>query len=68
MKKKPQPSKKRQQPTVRKQEAGPNWTIITLIAVGVVLAAAGGGGAWWWFVGRKRRQAKNRSRYDNTMI
>ena len=67
-KKKPQPSKKRQQPTMRKQEAGPNWTIIILIAVAVVLAAAGGGGAWWWFVGRKRRQAKNRSRYDNTMI
>ena len=67
-KKKPQPSKKHQQPTMRKQEEGPNWTIIILIAVGVVLAAAGGGGAWWWFVGRKRRQAKNRSRYDNTMI
>ena len=67
-KKKPQPSKKHQQPTVRKQEKGPNWTIITLVAVAVVLAVAGGGGAWWWFVGRKRRQVKNRSRYDNTMI
>ena len=67
-KKKPQSSKKHQQPTVRKQEAGPNWTVIILVAVAVVLAAAGGGGAWWWFVGRKRRQAKNRSRYDNTMI